>query len=440
MQINLTWDSSVANAPANFKTDIQNAANVLGSTILNPVSVTINVGYAEYNGSQLQSGISLGGVGNVEAYSYNQLSTALKNAETAAGQSGLAAVIPSVDPFGANPNANWIMGSAEAKALGLAYQLTTSGVDGSVGFGTTVSSEGGLSLFDAALHELTHALGRIPSQGNNTQPFPTPINLYTYSAAGQIQTDVTTPGYFSVDKGVTNLANFDTADRADFSNTSTGTANVGYDSFSEYNYGTASGLSQIDLTVLSSLGFDVVSQVINLGANQQYHVTQASDSLVGGSNNTVIFTGAESQYTLTPNGSGGLVVSDAVVGQDGTTVVTGVGRLQFSDYTHAYDFGTTQSSGQAAELINAGLGHGGLSDKVLFGDLVSFFDHGGTMTQAAHDFVASGLVSASDNTSFVSKVWQNVVGTPIDSADLSLFTGDLANGTIGCHFSIMVEQ
>jgi hypothetical protein len=106
-----------------------------------------------------------------------------------------------------------------------------------------------------------------------------------------------------------------------------------------------------------------------------------------------------------------------------------VDRVVFSDQSVAYDLGVGQSGGEAALLVSATLGLSGLSNKALLGTTIKAFDGGQTMTGEAQSFINSGLISTSNVTNFVSTLWQNVVGTPIDQADLSLFTVDLANGT-----------
>jgi hypothetical protein len=55
MQINIVYDPSVANAPAGFTTAITDAVNFLDKLFTNPISITIDVGYGEVDGLQLDS-------------------------------------------------------------------------------------------------------------------------------------------------------------------------------------------------------------------------------------------------------------------------------------------------------------------------------------------------------------------------------------------------
>jgi hypothetical protein len=56
MQINITYDPSVANAPVGFKTDVMAAVQYLESQFTNPVTINIDVGYGEIDGQALAAG------------------------------------------------------------------------------------------------------------------------------------------------------------------------------------------------------------------------------------------------------------------------------------------------------------------------------------------------------------------------------------------------
>ena len=70
--INVTYDSSVSNAPAGFTAAIQDAVTYLESVITAPITVNIDVGYGEIDGQALQSGA----LGESETYlnSYSSVS------------------------------------------------------------------------------------------------------------------------------------------------------------------------------------------------------------------------------------------------------------------------------------------------------------------------------------------------------------------------------
>jgi hypothetical protein len=52
------------------------------------------------------------------------------------------------------------------------------------------------------------------------------------------------------------------------------------------------------------------------------------------------------------------------------------------------------------------------------------------MQDVAALVISTGLVSPSDNTSFVKAVWNNVVGSPIDDANLNTYVGQLNRGAL----------
>ena len=54
--INVTYDASVANAPAAFKTDVAAAVQWFQSHFSDPVTININVGYGEVGGQTMGSG------------------------------------------------------------------------------------------------------------------------------------------------------------------------------------------------------------------------------------------------------------------------------------------------------------------------------------------------------------------------------------------------
>jgi hypothetical protein len=124
VQINITYDSSVNNAPAAFKTGVQAAVQYLESEFTNSVIVNIDVGYGEIDGQSMEAdalGESLWSQAISESYS--SVRNALL-AENAPGASTLPASSPDQGAL--------VMSTAEAKALGL---LTNNGsIDGYVGF------------------------------------------------------------------------------------------------------------------------------------------------------------------------------------------------------------------------------------------------------------------------------------------------------------------
>ena len=55
MEIDITYDSSVNNAPAAFKTDVMAAVQYLENEFTNNVTINIDVGYGEIDGRSFSS-------------------------------------------------------------------------------------------------------------------------------------------------------------------------------------------------------------------------------------------------------------------------------------------------------------------------------------------------------------------------------------------------
>ncbi|EQD77856.1 hypothetical protein B1A_02662, partial [mine drainage metagenome] len=187
-------------------------------------------------------------------------------------------------------------------------------------------------------------------------------------------------------------------------------------------------LTALDRQELQTLGFALATQNITLPTNDSVHVTPGT-AYTETNGDMVTYSGSENQYTVNAALLPGVVtVQDTVANRDGASSLTGVARMAFSNGMVAFDLGANQSTGQAAELVNAVFGSGALTDKAMMGEWINFFDHGGTMVQAAHLLDGSGVMGAG-NSSFVSQLWQDVMGSPIDPTNLATYTNDLTNGT-----------
>ena len=243
MEINLIWDSSTSNAPTSFRSAVQQAADILSTTILNNITVNIQVGVDSIGGQPMDA--TAAGVAYPTSFyaNYSQTVSQLSHAAIQNGGLSLASVLPAADPSAGN----FDISNAEAKAFGM-INPNASGIDGVTGFSSTIFTDGFSDMVDVALHELAHALGRVNGYNSAGITWYYPLDLYTYSAPGILWNPVntSTPGYFSLNAGLTNLGNFSTSDVSDFL--------ISNDAFGSVENGMAT-LTSLDKSVLQALGF-----------------------------------------------------------------------------------------------------------------------------------------------------------------------------------------
>ncbi|GAA5263893.1 hypothetical protein ACOSOMT5_P0313 [Acidiphilium sp. MT5] len=295
-----------SSVPTAMATALAYAATYLDKIITNPIAVTLQV-----NASSLGSGI----LGEGSDHSYYM---ALSKVEQyiAKADPSVANYLPSTLPAGVYGRIQ--VSKAEAQAWGVpasyfANQGRSYGVAGSVAFNN--ASPGSLyygtgidqgragtpganqqDFFALALHEFTHALGRISANGGTQTGTGatagyifSPLNLFRFASPGTLQIDGVasktnnTLPYFSVDGGKINLSYFATPSRTDWGQSpaaqnSHGNNKYTYvghgpspvpnyviqDSFNGTSYPATPGyLTKLDLTELNALGFNVNYEGLN---------------------------------------------------------------------------------------------------------------------------------------------------------------------------------
>jgi hypothetical protein len=242
MQILVQNDPGV---PQSFLDDEQAAINILNAAFTNNITVTIKVGYGNYNGTPLPNqNISEGGINFGYFLTYQQLRTDLLTF----GEPGFFNDTNLPNTTSINGVSNFMVSSSVAKIFGI--PTTLSSIDGFVGIGTGFST--GSVRISAFLHEFGHALGRVP---NIIQNHYSELDLWRFTAPGQRYFDgnftTTVSTYFSLDGGAHKLANWGrTSDDSDFLNDSL----TGNDPFNEI-VGNLANLTQLDLYITEALGF-----------------------------------------------------------------------------------------------------------------------------------------------------------------------------------------
>jgi len=242
--INLLFDAAATAAPASFRAAITQAASLLTAAISDQITVNIKI---DYSGS---GGGAAGGPDNGQYLGYSTVRTDLLNHATP-GDAAFSALPGGTSIQG---QANVAVWNAQLKLWGLIGANDRTTDDGSATFATDINPN---LLVGVALHELTHAMGRVPYG-----PSPDIFDLFRFTSSGTllISGSNTAPAaYFSLDGGNTRLADFGrTSDPSDFLNSG---VQGGSDPFNEfYGGGTIQSLTTVDLKLLDALGFHVPGQ------------------------------------------------------------------------------------------------------------------------------------------------------------------------------------
>jgi hypothetical protein len=261
--INITWDSSVASAPAAFKTAVLAAAQSLESQFTDPATVNISVGYGEVDGTALGAGNLGASQSLLSSYGYGALASALSADAISPADKTAVASLPPTAPI----SGTFWATTAEAKALGLSTSTTST--DGYVGFSNalpwTYSNATGVAAgtydFEAvALHELTEVMGRILLTGSTIGGFANSyslMDLFHYQAAGVRDVSARTPGYFSADGGATSLGSFNTIAGGDAGDWALSVTNDSFDAFS--SSGVVNAVTANDFSVMDAIGWNQAS-------------------------------------------------------------------------------------------------------------------------------------------------------------------------------------
>jgi hypothetical protein len=241
--INLLYDAAALAAPASFRAGIQQAVSILAAAISDKITVNIKIDYSG-TGRGASAGPDHGLL-----QSYSSIRADLINNATP-GDTTFNALAPGSSIQGQSGVAVW---NAQLKLWGLMGANDTTTDDGAAFFATDIDPS---LLVGVALHELTHAMGRIPYG-----PQPDIFDFFRFTTAGTrlFQGGATAPAaYFSLDGGNTKVADYGrTSDASDFLNSGVQGANDPFNEF--YNGGTSQQLTAADLKQLDALGFHLTS-------------------------------------------------------------------------------------------------------------------------------------------------------------------------------------
>jgi serralysin len=241
--INLIFDAAAMAAPASFRAGIQQAASILTASISDQITVNLKIDYSNTGGG------AAGGPDSGLYEPYSVVRADLVNNATAGDTTFNA--LPTGSTFQGQSNvAVW---NAQLKLWGILGANDTTTDDGSATFATDINPN---LLVGVALHELTHAMGRVPygpPYGSSPDIFD--FDRFTSQGNRLIQGTATAPAaYFSLDGGVTKLADYgQTSDSSDFLNSGVQGSSDPFNEF--YSGGTIQSLTSVDLAQLDALGF-----------------------------------------------------------------------------------------------------------------------------------------------------------------------------------------
>jgi serralysin len=250
--INLLFDeAAVDDAPASFRAGIEQAATLLAGFITDKITVNLEI---HYTGTGRGAGALPMGV---QALPYSTVRAELISHSD--NPPIFSDTLPDTSTIQGQANVD--VYTAQEKVWGL-INPNSDLPDGEAIFATDIDPT---LLAGVALHELTHALGRVPVGtyfGGPNVPTPDIFDLFRFTSPGVrlFQSyngwDFAAPAYFSLDGGVTKLADYgEFSDPSDFKNEGVQGPN---DTFNEsYSSSTSQLLSGIDLQQLSVLGFHV---------------------------------------------------------------------------------------------------------------------------------------------------------------------------------------
>ncbi|WP_375413833.1 NF038122 family metalloprotease, partial [uncultured Bradyrhizobium sp.] len=298
LTINLMFDAAALAAPASFRAGIQQAVAIMAAAFSDKITVNLKIDYSGTGGG------AAAGPDHGVFQSYSSIRADLINNATP-GDTSFNALAAGSSIQEQSSIAVW---NAQLKLWGLMGANDTTTDDGSATFATDIDPS---LLVGVALHELTHAMGRVPY---GVQPDIFDLFRFTNPGTRLFQGGTTAPAaYFSLDGGNTKLADYGrTSDVSDFLNTGVQGSNDPFNEF--YNGSTSQRLTAIDLKQLVALGFHLVpfdthvpalihNIPLSLNAGATQTITSSLLSVLDD-----VSSGAQLRYTVTTGASHGTLL------------------------------------------------------------------------------------------------------------------------------------
>jgi hypothetical protein len=246
------------------------AANMTAS-FSNKVTINVQIGYGEINGSALPSGAAAESGSTGGTFSYATVATALKgDAGNSKIQSVADASLAASDPTNGG---RFFVSRAQQKALGM-ISPTSTGLDGYVSLSSALkfdfTQSGKAGLYDAvgALeHEFTEVMGRTGSVGSAYgSGVYTGLDLFRFTSSGGTAgraLNPNAPAYFSIDGGKINLGNYNAAGGGDYADWSSSLLG---DPYGYAVAGVAEKPTARDAIEMAALGWNLTSTAATLAS------------------------------------------------------------------------------------------------------------------------------------------------------------------------------
>jgi hypothetical protein len=293
-------------------------ADYLAGHFTDDITIDLHVGFGDVNGTPLSAGNLGQSSFNFHNYSYADYKSALTSHQTTADDATAIASLPSSDPLPGTQHDLWV-GDPLAAALGLLDVESGPPMEGWVGFSNTFTFDynradgitaGQYDFIGTVAHEITEVLGRFLTAGEdfvNSDGIADymPLDLFHYASGAQ---SFARGGYFSIDGGTTNLADFSTATTGDAGDWGGSTTN---DSFlASSNPGVYNDITPVDLRVMDILGFhghpDDFGDDINFAWHVSVGTPQSGDiELSGDADWFRVALNAGVKYSVQVNGADG---------------------------------------------------------------------------------------------------------------------------------------
>jgi hypothetical protein len=404
--INLIFDAAALAAPASFRAGIQQAVAILAAAISDKITVNIKIDYSGTGGG------AFAGPDHGVLQSYSSIRADLVN-NASPGDTTFNALAAGSSIQGQPSVAVW---NAQLKLWGLMAANDTTTDDGSATFATDINPN---LLVGVALHELTHAMGRVPfGAPNNASPDIFDLFRFTSPGTRLFQGGATAPAaYFSLDGGNTKIADYGrTSDASDFLNSGVQGPNDPFNEF--YTGSTSQQLTAVDLKQLDALGFhlmvpDTQAPVVSTDnplSVQTGGIQTITSSLLGASDNAS--SGAQLHYTVTTGPAWGTLLLSGAVASSFTQADINNGLVSYHETatgvaSDSFSFNVTDAAGNMSGIssfqvhigspISEDFNADGKSDALWVGNdgTATIWDSG--QSSAAHQISSPMLVPASEH-------------------------------------------